>query len=201
MLERLDGHDYYCFLDGFSGYFQIPITHKDQDKTTFTCPYETFAYKQMPFRLCNAPTTFQCCMATIFHELIKDSMELTKAKIRDLFPEERLMVISDKNNELWYADYANYLARRVLPFRSTRQEKQKFFNDLRHYFWDEPFLFKQYADRIIQRCVVGDEAAQIIRQYHSRPSGGHHDIATTARKVFVARFYWPHIFRDARKFV
>ncbi|GKA61142.1 reverse transcriptase domain-containing protein [Tanacetum coccineum] len=71
-----------------------------------------------------------------------DLGKLTKAKIRDLFPKERLMEISDKNNESWYADYANYLASRVLPFRPTRQEKQKFFSDLRHYFWDEPFLFK-----------------------------------------------------------
>ncbi|GKD64891.1 reverse transcriptase domain-containing protein [Tanacetum coccineum] len=123
------------------------------------------------------------------------------AQIRDLFPEERLMAISDKHNEPWYADYANYLASRVLPFRSTRQEKQKFFSDLKHYFWDEPFLFKQRADRIIRRCVAGDEAAQILRQCHSGPSGGHHGIATTARKVFEAGFYWPHIFRDARKLV
>ncbi|GJS92668.1 reverse transcriptase domain-containing protein [Tanacetum coccineum] len=63
-----------------------------------------------------------------------DLGKLTKAEIRYLFPEERLMVISDKNNELWYADYANYLASRVLPFRFTRQEKKKFFSDLRHYF-------------------------------------------------------------------
>ncbi|GKA26826.1 putative nucleotidyltransferase, ribonuclease H [Tanacetum coccineum] len=130
-----------------------------------------------------------------------DLGKLTRAEIRDLFPEERLMAISDKNDEPWYADYANYLASRVLPFRSTRQEKQKFFSDLRHYFWDEPFLFKQCADRIIRRCVAGEEAAQILRQCHSGPSGGHHGIATTARKVFEAGFYWPHIFRDARKLV
>ncbi|GJV35808.1 putative nucleotidyltransferase, ribonuclease H [Tanacetum coccineum] len=111
------------------------------------------------------------------------------------------MAIFDKNNEPWFADYANYLASRVLPFRSTRQEKQKFFSDLRHYFWDEPFLFNQCADRIIRRCVARDEATQILRQCHNGPYGGHHGIATTARKVFEARFYWPHIFRDARKLV
>ncbi|GJV50163.1 reverse transcriptase domain-containing protein [Tanacetum coccineum] len=126
---------------------------------------------------------------------------LTRAEIRDLFPEEQLMAISEKNSEPWYANYANYLASRVLRFRSTRQEKQKFFSDLRHYFWDEPFLLKQCADRIIRRYVVGDEAAQILRQCHNGPSGGHHGSATTARKVFEARFYWPHIFRDARKLV
>ncbi|GJZ95600.1 hypothetical protein Tco_0667934 [Tanacetum coccineum] len=59
MLERLAGNEFYCFLDGFSGYFQIPIDLKDQEKTTFTCPYGTFAYCRMPFGLCNAPGTFQ----------------------------------------------------------------------------------------------------------------------------------------------
>nr|GEV30749.1 reverse transcriptase [Tanacetum cinerariifolium] len=59
MLERLARNEYYCFLDGFSGYFQIPIDLKDQEKTTFTCPYGTFVYHRMPFGLCNAPGTFQ----------------------------------------------------------------------------------------------------------------------------------------------
>nr|GFA92630.1 retrovirus-related Pol polyprotein from transposon gypsy [Tanacetum cinerariifolium] len=59
MLERLAGNGYYCFLDDFSGYFQIPIDPRDQEKTMFTCPYGTFAYRRMPFGLCNAPGTFQ----------------------------------------------------------------------------------------------------------------------------------------------
>ncbi|GJX97209.1 reverse transcriptase domain-containing protein [Tanacetum coccineum] len=76
MLERLAGNQYYCFLDGFSGYFQIPIDPKDQEKTTFTCPYGTFAYRRMPFGLCNAPGTFQRCMMTIFHDMIEKIMEV-----------------------------------------------------------------------------------------------------------------------------
>ncbi|KAI3797202.1 hypothetical protein L1987_32457 [Smallanthus sonchifolius] len=76
MLERLSGKMYYCFLDGFSGYFQIPIAPEDQEKTTFTCPYGTFAYRRMPFGLCNAPATFQRCMIAIFHDMIEDSMEV-----------------------------------------------------------------------------------------------------------------------------
>nr|GFB91920.1 reverse transcriptase domain-containing protein [Tanacetum cinerariifolium] len=76
MLERLAGNEYYCFLDGFSGYFQIPIDPKDQEKTTFTCPYGTFAYKCMPFGLCNAPGTFQRCMMAIFHDMIEQTMEV-----------------------------------------------------------------------------------------------------------------------------
>nr|GEW58000.1 reverse transcriptase domain-containing protein [Tanacetum cinerariifolium] len=76
MLERLAGNQYYCFLDDFSGYFQIPIDLKDQEKTTFTCPYETFAYRRMPFGLCNAPGTFQRCMTAIFHDMIEKTMEV-----------------------------------------------------------------------------------------------------------------------------
>ncbi|GJW52525.1 reverse transcriptase domain-containing protein, partial [Tanacetum coccineum] len=76
MLERLAGNEYYCFLDGFSGYFQIPIDPKDQEKTTFTCPYGTFAYRRMPFGLCNAPGTFQRCMLAIFHDMVEKTMEV-----------------------------------------------------------------------------------------------------------------------------
>nr|GEV76214.1 reverse transcriptase domain-containing protein [Tanacetum cinerariifolium] len=81
MLERLAGNEYYCFLDGFSGYFQIPIDLKDEEKTMFTCPYGTFAYKHMPFVLCNAPGTFQRCMMAIFHDMIEKTIEISKKGI------------------------------------------------------------------------------------------------------------------------
>nr|GEX21459.1 reverse transcriptase domain-containing protein [Tanacetum cinerariifolium] len=90
MLERLAGNEYYCFLDGFSGYFQIPIDPQDQEKTTFTCPYGTFAYRRIHFGLCNAPGTFQRCMMAIFHDMIKKRwkslwttswIEVDKAKV------------------------------------------------------------------------------------------------------------------------
>nr|GEV01130.1 reverse transcriptase domain-containing protein [Tanacetum cinerariifolium] len=76
MLERLAGNEYYCFLDGFSGYFQILIDPKDQEKTTFTCSYDTFAYRRMPFGLCNAPGMFQRCMMAIFYYMIEKMMEV-----------------------------------------------------------------------------------------------------------------------------
>nr|GFB70149.1 reverse transcriptase domain-containing protein [Tanacetum cinerariifolium] len=76
MLERLAGNEYYCFPNGFFGYFQILIDPKDQEKTTFTYPYGTFAYKRMPFGLCNAPGTFQRCMMVIFHDMIKKTMKI-----------------------------------------------------------------------------------------------------------------------------
>lgn len=72
MLERLSVHMYYCFLDGISGYLQIPIVVEDQEKMAFTCPNGTFAYRRMPFGLYNAPAPFQRCMMSIFDESIED---------------------------------------------------------------------------------------------------------------------------------
>ena len=76
MLERLAGHEYYCFLDGYSGYNQIVVDPKDQKKTSFTCPYGVFAYRRMPFGLCNAPATFQRCMLSIFSDMIEKFIEV-----------------------------------------------------------------------------------------------------------------------------
>ncbi|KAL2461691.1 reverse transcriptase [Abeliophyllum distichum] len=76
MLERLAGHSHYCFLDGYSGYNQIPIAPEDQEKTTFTCPYGTFAFRRMPFGLCNAPATFQRCMMAIFSDMVEQYIEV-----------------------------------------------------------------------------------------------------------------------------
>nr|GEX82702.1 reverse transcriptase domain-containing protein [Tanacetum cinerariifolium] len=76
MLERLAKNEFYCFLDGFSGYFYILIDPHDQEKTTFTCPYGTFAYRRMPFVLCNAPGTFQRCMMAIFHDMVEKTMKV-----------------------------------------------------------------------------------------------------------------------------
>jgi len=76
MLERLAGHSFYCFLDGYSGYNQISIAFEDQEKTTFTCPFGTYAFRCMPFGLCNAPTTFQHCMISIFSDLVEHSFKI-----------------------------------------------------------------------------------------------------------------------------
>jgi len=76
MLERLAGYAYYYFLDGYSGYNQIAIAHEDQEKTTFTYPYGTFAYRKMPFSLCNTPATFQRCMMAIFHDMVEQIIEV-----------------------------------------------------------------------------------------------------------------------------
>jgi hypothetical protein len=76
MVDRLAGHEYYCFLDGYSGYNQVPVDPEDQEKTTFTCPFGTFAYRRMPFGLCNAPVTFQRCMISIFSDMVEHFLEV-----------------------------------------------------------------------------------------------------------------------------
>src|SRR5579871_537953 len=76
MLERLANHSFFCFLDGYSGYHQVRIHPSDQSKTTFTCPYGTYAYRRMSFGLCNAPASFQSFMMSIFSDMIEEIMEV-----------------------------------------------------------------------------------------------------------------------------
>ncbi|GJZ22029.1 reverse transcriptase domain-containing protein [Tanacetum coccineum] len=369
MLERLAGNEYYCFLDGFSGYFQIPIDPKDQEKTTFTCPYGTFAYRRMPFGLCNAPGTFQRCMMAIFHDMIEETMEvfmddfsvfgdsfssclshldkmlkrcedtnlvlnwekchfmvkegivlghkiskygievdkakvdviaklphpttvkgvrsflghagfyrrfiqdfskisrpmthlleketpfvfskecveafnalnkkLTKApilvapdwdlplrlcvmasdfggrlenpyqseiekkEITKTFPLVTLGMVTFRSNNStpWFADFANYHAGNFVVKRMSSQQKKKIFKDVKHYFWDDPYLFKICADQVIRWCIFGQEAHDILMACHNGPTGGHHGANYTAKKVFDSGFYWPTIYRDTHDLV
>ena len=76
MLDKLAGHEYYYFLDGYSSYNQIAIAPEDHEKTTFTCPYDTFAFRRMPFGLCNAPGTFQRYMMAIFSYMVEKIIEV-----------------------------------------------------------------------------------------------------------------------------
>nr|GEZ39811.1 reverse transcriptase domain-containing protein [Tanacetum cinerariifolium] len=297
MLERLVRNEYYCFLDGFSGYFQIPIDPKDQEKTTFTCPYGRFAYRRMPFGLCNAPSTFQRCMMAIFHDMIKKMMEvfmddfsvfgnsfqnclshlekmlkwcedtnlylnwemshfmvkegivlghkiskngievdkakfdviaklphpitvkgirsflghaenphqnvLDPKKINESFPLETLNMVSFRGNSStsWFPDFANYHARNFVVKGMSSQQLSKFFKDVKHYFWHDPFLFKICVDQVIQRCVHSQEAFDILKACQYGPTGGHHDPNYTAKKVFDFGFYWPTICQDAQDLV
>nr|GEX14328.1 reverse transcriptase domain-containing protein [Tanacetum cinerariifolium] len=407
MLERLAGNELYCFLDGFSGYFQFHSTHPTK-KFTFTCPYGTFAYRRMPFGLCNAPGTFQRCMTAIFHDMIKKTMEvfmddflvfgdsfssclshsntmlqrlevnrskvdvitklpyptivkgvrsflghasfyrqfiqdfskidrpmthllkkdtpfvfskdcidafetlkkklteasilvvpiwnlpfelmcdasdfaigavlgqrkmkhflpihyasmtMTKAQIhytetekemlavvkqdakprlirwvlllqefdiiirdkkktenlaadhlsrlenpykdvfenKDInenFPLETLGKISSEGTS-WLADFTNFHAGNFIVKGMSSQQKKKFFKDVRHYFWDDPYLFRICADQIIRRCMHGQEAYDILKACHEGPTRGHHGAKFTAKKVFDAGFFWPTIYKDA----
>ncbi|GKC95902.1 reverse transcriptase domain-containing protein [Tanacetum coccineum] len=258
MLERLAGNEFYCFLDGFSGYFQIPIDPKDQEKTTFTCPYGMFAYRRMPFGLSNAPGTFQRCMMAIFHYMIEKTMEVfmddfsvfgnsfstclsnlekmlksvmytdhsaLKYLFNKKYAKARLLrwvlllqgfdfkVIDTKGAENYVADhllrlenpYENVLdpmeINETFPLETLIMQKNKFFKDVKHYFWDDPFLFKTCADQVIRRCVSGQEAVDILTACHSGPTGGHYGANYTAKKVFDSGFYWPTIYKDAHELV
>nr|GEY30166.1 hypothetical protein [Tanacetum cinerariifolium] len=229
--QRLAGNEFYFFLDGFSGYFQIPIDPRDQEKTTFTCPYGTFAYRRMPFGLCNAPEGI-----VLGHKISKNGIEVDKAKvdviaklphpttvkdakarllrwvlllqefdfnvldtkeaenlavdhlsrlknpyenvldlkeINETFPLETLsmMTFRGDSSALWFADFAKYHAGNFIVKGMMSQQKNKFFKDVKHYFWDDPFLFKICADQVIRRCVHGKEALNILEPCHNRLTG------------------------------
>nr|GEZ28925.1 reverse transcriptase domain-containing protein [Tanacetum cinerariifolium] len=89
--------------------------------------------------------------------------------------------------------------RRVNP--KIHEQKKKFFKDIKYYFWDDPYLFRIYADQIIRRCVHGQEAYDILKACHEGPTRGHHGASFTAKKVFDAGFFWPTIYRDAHNLV
>nr|GEY63389.1 reverse transcriptase domain-containing protein [Tanacetum cinerariifolium] len=101
----------------------------------------------------------------------------------------------------WFAHFANYHAGNFVVKGMSSQQKNKFFKDVKHYFWDDPFLFKICTDQVIRRCVHGQEAIDILKSFHNRPIGGHHGPNYTAKKVFYFGFYWPTIYRDAHDLV
>ncbi|GJW13722.1 reverse transcriptase domain-containing protein, partial [Tanacetum coccineum] len=131
------------------------------------------------------------------YENVFDPKEITET-----FPLETLSVLTSKDQSTpWFADFANYHARKFIKKGMSTQEKNKFFKDVKHYFWDDPFLFKTCADQIIRRCVDGKEALEILEACHSGPTGGHYGANFTAKKVFDAGFFWPTIYKDAFEFV
>ncbi|GJW50126.1 reverse transcriptase domain-containing protein [Tanacetum coccineum] len=415
MLERLARNEYYYFLDGFSGYFQISIDPHDQEKTTFTCPYGTFTYRRMLFGLCNALGTFQRCMMAIFHDMIEKTMEvfmddfsvfgnsfrnclsrvdkmlqrcedtnlclnwekshfmvkegivlghqisknrieidkakvdviaklphpttikgntsfifsneciqafktlkkkLTKApiliapdwdlpfelmcdasdfaigavlgqhhekhfrpihyasktmnageshyttmekemlavvyafekfrsylilnksimytdhftlkylfakkyskarllrwvlllqeftfkEVNEKFPLDTLNMVTfcGDSSTPWFADYANYHAGNFIVKEMSSQHKNKFFKDVKHYFWGDLYLFKICADQVIRRCVSCQEAFDILKACHSGPTEGHYGANYTAKKIFDSGYYWPMICQDAHDLV
>nr|GEZ26038.1 reverse transcriptase domain-containing protein [Tanacetum cinerariifolium] len=253
-------------------------TRKDQEKTTFTCPYGTFAYRRMPFGLCNSSSTFQRCMMAIFHDMIEKTMEVfmddfsvfgnsfrtclsylekmlkqcedtnlclnwekshfivkegivlghkisknrievDKAKvdvitklphptivkenphqnvldlkeINETFPLETLNIVSFHGNSStsWFADFSNYHARNFVVKGMSSQQKNKFLKDVKHDFWDEPFLFKICADQVIRRYVQGQEAINLLKACDNGPTEGHNGPNYTAKRCLTPDFIGP----------
>ncbi|GJV74382.1 reverse transcriptase domain-containing protein [Tanacetum coccineum] len=132
------------------------------------------------------------------YENVFDSKE-----VNETFPLETLNMVTfhGDSSTLWFADYANYHAGNFIVKGMSSQQKNKFFKDVKHYFWDDPYLFKICADQMIRRCVAGQEAVDILTACHSGPTGGHYGANYTAKKVFDSGFYWPTIYRDAHDLV
>nr|GEU95531.1 reverse transcriptase domain-containing protein [Tanacetum cinerariifolium] len=114
------------------------------------------------------------------HQNMLDPKEINKS-----FPLETLNLVSTcgKSITLWFADFANYHAGNFVVKGMSSQQKNTFF---KHYFWDDPFLFKIYADQVIRRCLHGQEAIDILKACHYVPTGGHHGQITQPRR---ARFH------------
>nr|GEZ98865.1 reverse transcriptase domain-containing protein [Tanacetum cinerariifolium] len=129
--------------------------------------------------------------------------KLEKKEITETFPLETLGMIAFRgySSTSWFANIANYHAGNFIVKWMSSQQKKKFFKDVKNCFWDDPYLFKIYADQVIRRCVHGQEAVDILKDCHNGPTGGHNGANFTAKKVFDSGFYWPTIYRDAHDLV
>nr|GEX34108.1 reverse transcriptase domain-containing protein [Tanacetum cinerariifolium] len=109
---------------------------------------------------------------------------LDPKEINESFPLKTLNMVSSHGNSStsWFADFANYHAGNFVVKGMSSQQKNKFFKDVKHYFWDDPFLFKICADQVFRKCVHDQEAIDILKAGHYGPTGGHHDPNYTAKK-------------------
>nr|GEV42780.1 reverse transcriptase domain-containing protein [Tanacetum cinerariifolium] len=131
------------------------------------------------------------------YENVFDSKE-----INEFFPLETISKLAHHDQSTpWFSNFVNYHARKFIIKGMSTQQKNKFFKDVKNYFWDDPFLFKTCADQVIWRCVAGQEAVNILTACHSGPTGGHYGANYTAKKVFDSGFYWPTIYKDAFELV
>nr|GEZ61666.1 reverse transcriptase domain-containing protein [Tanacetum cinerariifolium] len=180
MLEILAGNEYYCFLDGFSGYFQIPIDPKDKKR-----PHSRILTERLP--------TVACLSGYAMHRArSKENPQqsvLDKKEINEAFPLETFNMVSfhGESSTLWFPDFANYHAGNFVVKGMSSQQQNKFFKDVKRYFWDDPFLFIICADQVIRRCVHGQESIDILKACHNRPTEGHHGPNYTAKKGKISQ--------------
>nr|GEW43234.1 reverse transcriptase domain-containing protein [Tanacetum cinerariifolium] len=120
--------------------------------------------------------------------------------INENFSLETLGSISSESTS-WFANIANFHAGNFIKKGLKSQQKKKFFKDVKHNFWADPYLFRICADQIIRQCVHGQEAIDILKACHEGPTKGHHGANLTAKKVFDAGFFCPTIYRDAHAMI
>nr|GEW07127.1 reverse transcriptase domain-containing protein [Tanacetum cinerariifolium] len=167
MLERLAWNEFYCFLDGFSGYFQIPIDPQDQERTTFTCPYGTFAYRRMPFGLCNAPG----------HKISKSGIEVDRAKVDVIAKLPHPTTVKGVRSFLGHAE-------KETPFIFSK-ECIDAFNTLKKKLTEALILVVPDWNLPLElMCDASDYAIafEILKDFHEGPLGGHHGANFTAKK-------------------
>ncbi|GJU26371.1 reverse transcriptase domain-containing protein [Tanacetum coccineum] len=199
---------YRRFIQDFSKIAR-PMTHLLEKETSFVFSKECFeSFEYLKNKLTEAPILmapdwdlpFDSCAMQIrdkkrAENLAADHLsrhenphkgDLVEMEMNDNFPYESLNMISlnDENEPPWFADIANYLVCNVLIKGMSSQQKKKFFKNIKHYFWDDPYLFRICPDQIIRRCVDGKEAMDILKACHHGPTGGHHGLTYTAKKVF-----------------
>nr|GEX48816.1 reverse transcriptase domain-containing protein [Tanacetum cinerariifolium] len=128
---------------------------------------------------------------------------LDPKEINETFPLETLSTVTfcGDSSAPWFADFANYHAGNFIIKGMSSQQKNEFLKDVKHYFWDDPFLFKICADQVIRRCVHDKKALDILEACHNGPTGRHHGANLTAKKVFDFGFFWPTIYKDAHELV
>nr|GEY15030.1 reverse transcriptase domain-containing protein [Tanacetum cinerariifolium]GEY15971.1 reverse transcriptase domain-containing protein [Tanacetum cinerariifolium] len=192
ILERLAGNEFYCFLDGFSGE-GIVLRHKISKSGI-----EVDRAKVDVIAKLHHPSTVKGVRSFLGHAGSKNLAAghlsrldnphkdvLENKDINENFLLETLGSLSSISTP-WFADIANFHARNFIKKGLTSQQKKKFFKDVKHYLWDDPYLFRICADQIIRCCVHGQKAIDILKACHEGPTRGHHGANLTAKKIFDA---------------
>nr|GEX38415.1 reverse transcriptase domain-containing protein [Tanacetum cinerariifolium] len=177
-LKDLPPHLEYAFLEGDD---KLPIIIAkelgDEDKSALIKEKSHFMVKEG---------------IVLGHKISRNGIEVDKAKVD---------VIAKLPYPTTVKDFANYHVGNFIVKGMTSQQKNKFFKDVKHYFWDDPFLFKIFADQVIWRCVHGKEALDILEACHNGPIGRHDGANLIAKKIFDSGFFWPTIYKDVHEFV
>nr|GEX11879.1 hypothetical protein [Tanacetum cinerariifolium] len=216
---------FYCFLDGYSEYNQIPIHPDDQAKTTFTCPYGTFAFRRMrrfikdfsaiSKPLCNlllkeARFDFNESCLKAFNMLKQNLVEAPILQLPDWSKPFEIMcdasdyaagvVLGQRDKKGSENVVADHLSRTIHPpFNPSDVIKESFPDE--SLFEEDPKLYKVCADQVVRRCVPDHEDTNILAHFHSYASGGHFGATKTGHKVLQSGFFWPTIFKDVQSFV